>query len=110
MIDIQAGTPYIFSLLNGMELIGKVDVTNSTTNAWQITNAFQFTMQPKMDESGKQIGASIGLTFACHLGEHENKGQDVMVPVSAVALIYSPSEQLGKMYADQTASLILVNK
>ncbi len=109
MIDIKAGVPFIFSLLNGMEIIGKVDTQNSTTDVWHLTNTFQFTMQPKM-EDGKQVGASIGLTFSCHLGHHENTGQDVIIPSSAVALIYPPSEQLEEMYVNQTQSLILVNK
>lgn len=111
MIDIQAGTPYVFSLLNGAELIGKVDVNNSTTDSWQLTNSFQFTMQPKI-EDGKQVGASIGLTFSCHLGnvDDKNKGQDVLVPASAVAMIYPPSDQLTQMYSQQTESLVLLKR
>ena len=110
MIDIQAGTPYVFSLLNGMEFIGKVDTVNSTNDSWQLTNTFQFTMQPKMDDTGRQVGASIGLTFSCHLGEHSDKGQDVLVPASAVAMIYPPSEQLAEMYSQQTQSLVVIKR
>lgn len=106
MINISMGRAYVFSLLNGSELIAKVE--EDSIDIWHLTNALQFTMQPKIDPSTQQqIGATLGLTLAAHLGDESRTGQDLSVPKSAVALIYEPRQELNDYYIQQTGSLVL---
>ena len=102
MFDFRAGTPYIFSLLNGSELIAKVDTQKSTESMLFLENAMQFTMQRGPDEQ-----VSVGLTLAAHFGEPDQKGQSIVIPMTAIALIYSPQENIAQDYSTRTNSLVL---
>lgn len=108
LTNYESGIPYVFSLLNGSEIISTIfNYTSEDPEYYILDKALQFVAQPKIGENGQQVGMSLGFTLASHFGEESTKGQIIRVPKSAIALIYRPNEQIEKMYSEQTSSLIL---
>lgn len=103
MNKIETGDVLVFSLLNGSEIIAKVE--GCDVNDWHLESSIQFVVQ----QNGKGENM-IGMAPSAHFGDLNNaKGQVVTIPRTAVAMYYKPSKEIETKFLTQVSGIILPN-
>lgn len=106
-MNIKVGDIKSFTLITGMEIIGKVSEIGE--QRFSISKAYGVQVQPRTDESGNPSGVSVSLgplsPFA--MAEDKSGAMDIELYFSTILLATNPPEQLIAQYCTQTGSIVM---
>lgn len=105
-MSIETGDIKTFTLITGMEIIGKV--TDIKDNFFTVSEAFLVRVDPEFDDNKRQVGIKVAIApltpFA--LSQSKSGGLDIDLYFSSVLLSTNPPDQLTAQYVAQTGGII----
>ena len=106
VFDIDAGDVRIFTLITGMEILGKVSKVEN--EVYHVAGAFGIQLQPDINESGQQIGVRIGIGVLSAFAQNKSKtgSMDIILHESSIMSVNDPPEDLVTQYSTLTGSVI----
>lgn len=97
----QHGVPYIFNLLNGMEIIAKVE--REETDSVFLENALIF-IQRQTEQ-----GYNVALQPVANFSEINPKGSSICLHNNAIVFTYQPRNDIVNVFNEMTGSIILAS-
>lgn len=105
-MTIEVGDIKTFTLITGMEVLGKVKAVGE--GYFAVSDTFGVQVHPRADANGNQVGIQVTLIPLTPFALQESKtgGMDVELYFSSILLSTNPPQQLIEQYAAQTGTII----
>jgi len=105
-MTINAGDIKSFTLITGMEIIGKVAAVHE--EYFEITEAFGVQVEQRVNEQNQPVGVEVGMRPLTSFAMQESRtgGMDIELYYSTLLLSTNPPEGVIMNYAQLTGAII----